>query len=219
MGGVARPRCGLPEGRVGTASRKNHLPPPPRLPPAKPCTGVRTGDHPGMQPWQLPDALNRAGTAAGEGWAGGRARRRVSALRLTTQPGPRTEPGPDTWHRARPPAVLIPGSRSSCYKSCCVCAHSRPGPGQLLGSGSAQWGRCPGVPGQTAPLCALWTEGTFSPRGCTQTTLCPGVWAALLRPWDPTVRWRSCVVPAGLTWLHVAVCGLPRLCGLRLGCP
>lgn len=79
----------------------------------------------GMQPWQLPSALNRAGTAAGGAGPGGR-QALVVALRSAPRgvgccgPDHPAQPqdtawAPSTGHWARPPG-LIPGSRGSCQK-------------------------------------------------------------------------------------------------------
>lgn len=89
----------------------------------------------------------------------------------------------------------------------CVCTRSLPGLGQLLGlrvctmaslSGGAR-------PGQTAMLCAVWTEGTFNPAGVHSDSPpgAPKCGQPLTRPWIPADSLGGCRVVHPDTLCHL----------------
>lgn len=92
----------------------------------------------------------------------------------------------------------------------CLCpqpARPRAAAGKRVGTMGLLSG---GAPGQTAPLCALWTEGTFSTRGVRPDPLAPwsvGRHAQTLGSDPPPGG--CCGVHAGLTWLPVGVTVAP----------
>lgn len=114
-------------------------------PPAKPSPGPRRAEgQAGECGRSSCRGLRRAGHscgAAGRGgrlWGGPPLRPPACSCgrpALAAQSSPGWSPGLQTLGTGRGLPRLVPGSRGSCPQRSCVCVHSLPGPGQLLGAG------------------------------------------------------------------------------------